>query len=80
MTCLKVIGNRASVGFVSHTEVDGVVGDYYVLISIRDNGPTSDEISVNNSATPLTTCPDPPTSFFTVVQFADGNFVVHDHG
>jgi len=89
ITCVRVDGNRASIGFVAEPYV---IGDPNPptprLIVIEDNGPTGDRWGVRTLAAPAATCPAVTDADFTPFVLGgvsippvvtDGDFVVHDH-
>ena len=82
VTCLRVDGNRASVGFLAdYTMYDPSLPLVPVVLYVEDNGATGDRFSSALPAAPQTTCPDPDpvldgTAGNTVVL---GDLVVHDH-
>jgi hypothetical protein len=81
VTCLRVVGNRAAVGFMG-VVVDGVP-PVPELVYVEDNGPTGDRIGTGTIDAPATSCPDPtgPDADAALHTFASGpGFVVHDAG
>jgi hypothetical protein len=82
VTCLRVDGNRASVGFVADLSVyDPSLPMVNVLVHVQDGGVTNDLFIVSHVAEEPTTCPDPDVAFATELpQFTTrGDLVVHDH-
>lgn len=80
ITCVRVEGNRAVVGFVADaTEYDPTIPLEYVVVMLEDNGATGDRMRTEGAAGPVTTCPaaDPAApGWGTVVR---GGWNVHDH-
>jgi hypothetical protein len=78
VTCMRVVGNRASVGGrVNKSNAAGPpVGSGFVQF-IEDNGEPgrNDRSHTAFVPTPPMTCPVPTTPFFVVAR---GNYVVHD--
>ena len=79
VTCMNVIGNRATVGFVGSNGVDGE--PYPRLLFIEDNGPTGDLIGFGTMAEPYTKCPPPTSDSFILPNgfpglLTSGNFTV----
>jgi hypothetical protein len=89
VTCLRVEGNRAAVGFVAHTDVGQPDPQPVpIMLFVEDNGPSGDRIGFGQLADPATTCPIPTDANF--VPFivggtpvppvvTSGDFTVHDH-
>ncbi len=83
VTCLRVVGNRAAVGYLGTPNFDAPPDHQPVpfMIYIQDNGPTGDNLSWSQLDAPATSCPDPSTvdmsSFGTLTS---GDFTVHDAG
>jgi hypothetical protein len=90
VTCLRVDGNRAAIGFMVQPP-DGIAPPdaqpFPKLIFIEDNGPTGDRFGVGSVADP-TTCPAATDASFTSFNvggqmippvITSGDFVVHDH-
>ena len=83
VTCLRVEGNRAAVGFVADwTMYDPSLPLVPLVLHIEDNGTAGDRFAVAAVVDPPTTCPDPDVlldaSPGNTVLIGDG-FVVHDH-
>lgn len=82
VTCLRVEGDRAAVGFVAdYTDYDPGLPLVPVVVYVEDNGSIGDRFSVELPAEPPSTCPDPDTVLDAVAGnvLIRGDFVVHDH-
>ena len=88
VTCLRVEGNRATVGFTAQDPFGTGAGPVYRLMFIEDNGPTGDRLDDATLAAPATTCPAPTAADFDGFDLGgqhipslvtSGDFVVHDH-
>ena len=87
MTCLRVEGNRAAVGFLT----DGDWGTKYpLMVFIEDNGATGDRWSMLRLDAVASTCPVPTAANLTSPPYPGsppgfpptiyiGGFAVHDH-
>ena len=89
MTCLRIDGNRATVGFVAQPLdfVDPDAQPVPQLLFVEDNGTTGDRLGRQVLGAPATTCPAPTAADFVnfdVGGFAvppvltEGDFVIHD--
>lgn len=77
VTCLKVVGNRATVGGRVDDIRAGVWPGQGILITVEDNGQGGiDRMHGDPLANPPAECPTPPEKVRLPVQ--DGNFVVVD--
>ena len=88
VTCLRVEGNRATVGF----DITPIIGDDPsggALVFVKDNGADPDYMTHTTVATAPTTCPAatddrflfpaPPGVPPAALPLASGDFQVHDH-
>jgi hypothetical protein len=77
-TCLSVVGNRASIGFVANQLPGGIIPSTpYATLVVEDNGNTgTDRAQVFPAFAPVTTCPDPRSS--TLQPTTLGDLTVHD--
>jgi hypothetical protein len=85
VTCLRVSGNRAAIGFVTdHASGAGTP----MLVFVEDNGPSGDRWGRVQLTDPATNCPEPVESDFAPFVYAGfelpstltvGDFTVHDH-
>jgi hypothetical protein len=88
LTCMRVVGSRAAVGFVFDASIYGGEGSFPRVIFIEDNGPSGDRIQFGTLAAPYTSCPDPASATFPPfvvggsIQvppvLTSGDFVVED--
>ena len=69
--CLRIEGNRATVGIVAGNYFLGI--GYYVTLVIEDNGPTGDRLLITYDA-PGELCPDPTTAGGSYA--GSGDFVI----
>lgn len=88
VTCLKVFGDRATVGFATEPTGTNPNPTDGGMIFIKDNGPTGDYLNHRWEATPPTTCPTATDDFFIAAPagsdppfaaLVSGDFQVHDH-
>jgi hypothetical protein len=91
VTCLRVVGNRAAIGFVADPIDLGQpdpLAPVPKMVFVEDNGPTGDRFAETTLSEPATTCPVPTADSFpgflvgTVLVppiVGSGDFVVHDH-
>lgn len=82
VTCLRVDGNRAAVGFLAdYTDYDPGLPLVPVVVYVEDNGASGDRFTVDLPAEAPTTCPDPDATLDSVAgeTVIRGGFVVHDH-
>jgi hypothetical protein len=77
VTCLRVEGNRAVVGFKGEEFTSGIEPIPGALVFIEDNGPTGDREKHRGLTAPPATCPAFETEGLRAV--IDGDFRVHDH-
>jgi hypothetical protein len=92
VSCLRVDGNRATIGFLgSPPDVfgEGPQPGTPRLLFVEDNGPTGDRVGFRQvadaSVCPTATAADFPNFFPTTPRplppvISDGDFSVHDHG
>jgi hypothetical protein len=84
VTCLRVQGNRATVGFTAdYSEYDPTLPPVHVVLHIEDNGAIDDRFESVVVAAPTTTCPLPDATLIDEANrvVSDGDaWVVHDHG
>ncbi len=88
VTCLRVEGTRATVGF-DITPISGDDPSGGALVFVKDNGADPDYMTHTTVATPPTTCPAatddrflfpaPPGVPPAFLPLASGDFQVHDH-
>ena len=88
LTCMRVAGNRAAVGFVFDAALYGQEGTFPRVLFIEDNGPSGDRIQFGTLGAPYTACPDPASATFPpfVINgmfqvppvLTSGDFVVED--
>jgi hypothetical protein len=85
VTCLRVSGNRAAIGFV--TDSASSTGTP-MMVFVEDNGPSGDRWGREVLGAPATSCPEPVEANFAPFLFAGleipstltvGDFTVHDH-
>jgi hypothetical protein len=82
VTCLRVDGNRASIGFLAdYTMYDPSLPLFPVVIYIEDVGATGDRFATELPAEVPTSCPDPDEVLDSTPGqvLIRGDFVVHDH-
>jgi hypothetical protein len=89
VSCLRVEGNRAAVGFVATTDIGQPDPQPIpIMLFVEDNGTSGDRIGHVQLAEPATTCPVPTDADFgpfivggiTVPPVVtSGDFTVHDH-
>lgn len=89
VTCLRVEGNRATIGFLASSPYwpPGEEVPQPRLVFIEDNGPIGDRFGTRD-VDDVTTCPAPTAADFPDFEaygelfspiVSKGNFVVHDH-
>lgn len=89
VSCLRAVGNRATIGFVAEPFIAGAP-TVPMLAFVEDNAATStpDRWAVKALAAPATTCPVPNLADFPArdlgglpvpTTLISGDFVVHDH-
>ncbi len=80
ITCVRVEGNRAVVGFVADaTEYDPSIPLDHVVVMIEDNGATGDRMRTEGAPAPVTTCPAPDPAAAGWGTAVRGGWRVHDH-
>jgi hypothetical protein len=87
VTCLRVDGNRASIGFLADmSEWDPTLPPLNVIVHVQDGGPMNDLFIVSQVDVEPTTCPDPDIAFDAEPSLPNlpqpvtrGDLVVHDH-
>jgi hypothetical protein len=57
VTCLRIDGHRATVGFVAQPVIDPDLKPIPELLFVEDNGATGDRLGMRVIAAPATTCP-----------------------
>lgn len=81
VTCLRVEGNRAAVGFeVIQPGFGGEPREIFDVLLIEDNGPTGDRLKMVSNEAPGTTCPEPNAEALDAVVLIRGDFVVRSTG
>lgn len=87
VTCLRVEGNRAEIGFLADRSWAGV-DDQPMVVFVEDNGPSSDRYSERFEDALVATCPAPTAASFLPGELrglevgpglGSGDFTVHDH-
>jgi hypothetical protein len=89
VSCLRVDGNRAAIGFVATTDIGQPDPQPIpIMLFVEDNGPSGDRIGDVGLAEPAPTCPLPTDADFVPFSVGDsqidpvvtsGDFTVHDH-
>jgi len=79
VTCLRVEGNLATIGFVSPDWTGTGQPDLPILVRIEDNGPAGDRFAIGTLAPPYDTCPDPAPLAPDAEVVTAGGWVVHEH-
>jgi hypothetical protein len=90
VTCLRIVGNRAAVGFIGKAVDLGQPNPQPTprVLYVEDNGPTSDRIGFGSLSEPYSDCPTPTDARFPNFVVGDtsvppvlqtGNFIIHDH-
>ena len=90
VTCLRIVGNRAAVGFIADPVDLGQPNPQPIprVLYVEDNGQTGDRIGFGSLHAPYSDCPTPTdASFpdFVVGGFSvppvleSGDFTIHDH-
>jgi hypothetical protein len=89
VSCLRVEGNRAAIGFVATTDLGQPDPQPIpIMLFVEDNGPSGDRIGHVQLAEPATTCPVPTDADFVPFivggsaippVLTSGDFTVHDH-
>jgi len=80
ITCLRVSGNQAVVGFLADaTDYDPEIPLVPRLTFIEDNGATGDRVRTTTLTEPATTCPEPASADPGGGVIIRGDFVIHDH-
>jgi hypothetical protein len=82
VTCLRVEGDRASIGFLAdYTMFDPSLPLVPVVIYVEDVGTAGDRFTTELPAEVPTSCPDPDVALDSpgVQTVTRGDFVVHDH-
>jgi predicted small secreted protein len=89
VTCLRVGGNRAAIGFVANTDIGQANPEPIpIMLFVEDNGLSGDRIGFGRLTNPATTCPTPTDADFVPFIVGDtsvppvvtsGDFTVHDH-
>jgi hypothetical protein len=89
VSCLRVAGNRAAVGFVASTDLGQPDPQPIpIVLFVEDNGQSGDRIGHRQLAQPATTCPIPGDADFVPFSVGgnpvppvvtDGDFTIHDH-
>jgi hypothetical protein len=90
VTCLRIVGNRAAVGFIADAVDLGQPNPQPIprVLYVEDNGPTGDRIGFGSLDAPYSDCPTPTDASFPdfviggisvppVLQ--SGDFTIHDH-
>jgi hypothetical protein len=70
VTCLNVIGNRATVGFIGSNPLNDE--QFPRLLFIEDNGPSGDVIGFGTMAPPYSKCPAATDASFVVPPAVPG--------
>ena len=79
VTCLRVEGNLAAIGFVAPDWTGTGQPDLPILVRIEDNGPAGDRFATGTLAPPYDTCPTPTALPSTAQTVTAGGWVVHEH-
>jgi hypothetical protein len=84
VTCLRIVGNRAAVGFLAdYTDFGG--GLIPRVLYVQDNGPTGDLYGIGSLSQPYSDCPTPTDASFPYFGgvlppvLTSGDFTIHDH-
>jgi hypothetical protein len=78
VTCLRVVGNRAAVGFVAVDDLGSGAGPFPQVIFVEDNGPGGDRFTHILTEDTPEDCPDPTDPSLIWKTSTIGNLTVTD--